>query len=436
MQTRFSDAQRRQPMIAEADDILRKCVHCGFCTATCPTFVLTGDERDSPRGRIWMIRDMLEAGTPAPAATGYHLDRCLTCLSCMTTCPSGVDYAHLVDAGRQYVNETRPRAYTDWLLRRLLVRLVPFPRRMRLALTLSLLAVPFVRLLPSRLRAMVESRPRGLPKHDPVGDEDAVLSPTLPVRGRVILLQGCAQRVIEPEINAATIRLLNRLGVEVVVRVAAGCCGGLAHHSGETEVAEAMMKQTIRDWAATARQTDVDAIVINTSGCGTTIKDYGHYFAADKAMAEDAALVSDLAMDISEYLDHLGLEGVDPAIAAGMSVAYHSACSLQHGQKLREIPKNLLRQAGFSVREITDSHLCCGSAGIYNILQPELAGQLKTRKLASINAAGAELVAAGNIGCINQLKDADAPVLHTVQLLDWATGGPAPKSIERLATKH
>ncbi|NDG45204.1 MAG: glycolate oxidase iron-sulfur subunit, partial [Gammaproteobacteria bacterium] len=295
MQTNIVERYANTDYGREAEAILRKCVHCGFCAATCPTYQLLGDELDGPRGRIYQIKEILEGATPT-ASTQTHLDRCLTCRSCETTCPSGVDYAHLVDAGRQYVNETRPRAYTDWLLRRLLVRLVPFPRRMRLALTLSLLAVPFVRLLPSRLRAMVESRPRGLPKHDPVGDEDAVLSPTLPVRGRVILLQGCAQRVIEPEINAATIRLLNRLGVEVVVRVAAGCCGGLAHHSGETEVAEAMMKQTIRDWAATARQTDVDAIVINTSGCGTTIKDYGHYFAADKAMAEDAALVSDLAM--------------------------------------------------------------------------------------------------------------------------------------------
>ena len=437
MQTHFSKASLERPEIKMADDILRKCVHCGFCTATCPTFVLTGDERDSPRGRIWMMRDALGGGDTgdqmALADVGYHLDRCLGCMSCMTTCPSGVDYLHLVDIGRAEVEKTMTRPIADALIRKLLAGLVPRAGLFNLALKLAGLGRPFAGIMPRRIAAMLRSAPEKLGGVDKIGAIDQIFAPEKPVQKRVILLQGCAQRAIAPQINAATLRLLSALGVEVVVRQLARCCGGLSHHINESDSAHQQMAATARAWKADIDKGNLDAIIVNTSGCGTTLKDYAHLLSADAELAQTGEKITSLAMDITEFLAaHADL----PALPEkGLSVAYHSACSLQHGQKVTSTPKNLLENAGFEVRLIAESHLCCGSAGVYNILQPELASQLQSRKIGNINKAKADIVAAGNLGCINQIAGADAPVCHTIQLLDWAYGGLVPQGLENLASR-
>jgi len=425
MQTSFSLAQLADPDIREADKILRACVHCGFCTATCPTYVLLGDELDGPRGRIYLIKEMLERDAPATAKVVKHLDRCLSCLSCMTTCPSGVHYMHLVDQGRRRIEETYRRPFLDRALREVLARVLPRPGLFRLALLGAQLARPLARLLPERLAAMLRLSARPAHAPSPV-DRPQVFPAEGPRRKRVALLTGCVQQVIAPEINEATVRVLTRHGCEVVVVRGAGCCGALEHHLGRESLER--VRANVDAWSAEAAGAGLDAIAINASGCGTMVKDYGFLLREDAGHAEQAAHVSALAKDVSELLSELGLRR--PTIATGQRVAYHSACSLQHGQKIHAVPKQLLQQAGFAVQEVPEAHLCCGSAGTYNMLQPELAGALKARKLASIASVEPEIVAAGNIGCIAQLADgAGIPVLHTVELLDWATGGPKPAAL-------
>ncbi len=433
MQTNFSDVQLRDPEISTANDVLRSCVHCGMCTATCPTFLLLGDELDSPRGRIYLIKDMLEAGRPATEDVVRHVDRCLSCLSCMTTCPSGVNYMHLVDHARVHIERTYKRPWHERLLRGTLAVVLPRPRLLRLVLLGSVLARPLARFLPrtgtftGRLRAMLSLAPARVPSPSNL-DRHRVHSALGERRARVALLTGCAQIVLDPEINAATIRLLTRMGVEVVVPPGAGCCGALTHHMGKLSSAKRAAAANIAVWSREIEGAGLDAVIINTSGCGTTVKDYGHMFRTDtgplKARAEKVAAI---AMDITEFL---ASHGYAPTRAApGLTVAYHAACSLQHGQKITDAPKALLRQAGFTVREPVESHICCGSAGTYNLLQPEIAGQLKARKLGHLNATGADIVAAGNIGCMTQLSGDRMPVVHTVQLLDWMAGGPKPASL-------
>ncbi|EEW25202.1 glycolate oxidase subunit GlcF [Rhodobacter ferrooxidans] len=427
MQTAFTPEQLRDPGIARANQILRACVHCGFCTATCPTYQLLGDEADSPRGRIYLIKDMLETGRPADARTVKHIDRCLSCLACMTTCPSGVHYMHLVDHARLHIERTYRRPWPDRALRWLLARVIPHPARFRLALRAARWGRPFASLMPdARLRAMLAMAPAALPVASD-SDRPQVFAAVGPCKLRVALLTGCAQKVLNPDINDATIRLLRRLGCEVVVARGAGCCGALTHHMGKEAEAHASASANIAAWMAEARGAGLDAVVINASGCGTTVKDYGHMF-RDGPLAADAAAVSALALDITELLEKIGLpEGA----AKGLRVAYHAACSLQHGQKVKAAPKDLLRRVGFTVVEPADSHLCCGSAGTYNLLQPELSGQLKARKLATLAATGPQVIATGNIGCMMQLgPGAGVPVLHTVELLDWATGGPQPRGLQ------
>ncbi len=433
MQTHFTDAQLAQPDIAQADDILRKCVHCGFCTATCPTFVLTGDERDSPRGRIWMMRDMLEGSEIDVQKVGHHLDRCLTCLSCMTTCPSGVDYMHLVDIGRKHVAETTARPFADLLIRKILALTVPVAGRFHIALKIASLSKFLAPLMPPRMRAMVTLAPAKVGNLDPVGATDAVYTAAhqhkKPIK-RVMLLAGCAQRAIDPDINAATLRLLKRLGIEVLVRQRASCCGALAHHIDAHDAAHQQICATIDAWRFEVESGTIDAIIVNTSGCGTTLKDYGNLMRDNAEYADIAVKISALACDVTELLDSVEMgQSVAPR---GLSVAYHSACSMQHGQKITELPKQLLSRAGFEIKAIANAHLCCGSAGVYNVLQPDLSQGLKERKIVSINKAGADIVAAGNLGCINQLADVDAPICHTVQLLDWAYGGPAPTQLNKI----
>ena len=420
MQTFFSADQLAIPKLAEANKILRSCVHCGFCTATCPTYQVLGDELDSPRGRIYLIKDMLETGRPADARTVKHLDRCLSCLACATTCPSGVDYMHLIDQAREYVEDTYRRPLIDRLLRAVLARVIPYPTRFRLALFAARLARPVARFLPdARLRAMVAMAPRRLP---PVSrnDDPQVFAAQGPVKMRVALMTGCAQRALNTDINDATIRLLTRLGAEVVIARGQGCCGALTQHMGRTGDARAAAAANVAAFMAESRAGGLDALVINTSGCGTTVKDYGHLFPGDA----DAATVAGMARDVSEVVEALGLP---QGVARGIRVAYHAACSLQHGQRIRDTPKTLLRRAGFTVVEPQDSHLCCGSAGTYNLLQPEISAALQARKQATLQATKPDVIAAGNIGCMMQIgAGIGVPVVHTVELLDWATGGPKP----------
>jgi glycolate oxidase iron-sulfur subunit len=431
MQTRFSLAQLADPATAEANRILRACVHCGFCTATCPTYVLLGDELDSPRGRIYLIKDMLEQGRPATADVVKHVDRCLSCLSCMTTCPSGVHYMHLVDHARAHVEKTYRRPLRDRLVRWLLAAVLPYPERLRAALRLAPLARPFAGLLSaiglSPLAAMLRLAPAA-GSVAPSREERRIHPADGPRKGRVALLQGCANRVLGVDVNAATIRLLNRLGIEVVTPEGEGCCGALVHHMGREHESHVQARTNIDVWMAEIEGEGLDAIVINVSGCGTTVKDYGFMLRTDPAYAGKAARVSGLAKDVSEYLAALPAAG--PVQPTGLTVAYHAACSLQHGQRVVRQPKELLTRHGFIVKEIPEGHLCCGSAGTYNILQSEIAQTLRDRKIANIAQLSPDVIAAGNIGCMTQIASGTAiPVVHPVELIDWATGGPKPAGL-------
>ena len=426
MQTNFTLAQLADPDVAESEKILRTCVHCGFCLATCPTYLLTGDELDGPRGRIYLVKDMLESGAPASATVARHIDRCLSCLSCMTTCPSGVNYMHLVDHARRHIEETFVRPLPDRLLRRMLAAVLPFPGRFRLSLRLAQLARPFAALLPGRLKTLIALAPLHVPNASTV-DRPQIFPAEGQRRARVALLSGCAQQVLKPEINAATIRLLTRHGVEVVVADGMGCCGSLTHHLGQEGSALAFARANIDAWCREIDGAGLDAIIANASGCGTTLKDYGFMLRQDPAWAAKAAKVSALARDVTEVMAEIGLA---PSKTGSMRVAYHSACSMQHGQKLHRPPRALLEAAGFEIAEIPEAHLCCGSAGTYNILQPEFAEPLRQRKIGNIHSTGAAAVATGNIGCIQQLESGlGMPILHTVELLDWATGGPKPAGL-------
>lgn len=434
MKTDFSPTQLADPDIAEADKILRKCVHCGFCTATCPTYVLLGDELDSPRGRIYLIKEMLEKDQKPTKEVVKHIDRCLSCLACMTTCPSGVNYMHLVDQARVKIEKEYVRPLPERLLRDVLAFVLPRPALFRLSMTAARLARPLAALLPStrkqaspnllsRVKAMLTMAPKQLPPAGPAGG--SVFPAIGPRRARVALLQGCAQQVLAPRINDAAIRLLTRHGVEVVLVRDEQCCGALTHHLGRDSDAIARAKANISVWLGEADRGGLDAILVTASGCGTVIKDYGYMLREDAEFAAPAAKVSSLAKDISEYVTALELPIPDKQ--SNLVVAYHSACSLQHGQKITQAPKELLSKNGFVVKDIPESHLCCGSAGTYNLLQPDIASRLRDRKVANIASVKPDVIAAGNIGCMVQIAGGtDVPVVHTIELLDWATGGPRP----------
>jgi glycolate oxidase iron-sulfur subunit len=443
MQTNFSLGQLADPQNYASEKILRACVHCGFCTATCPTYVLLGDELDSPRGRIYLIKEMLEADAPATKEVVKHIDRCLSCLSCMTTCPSGVHYMHLVDHARDHIEETYKRPLTDRLLRWMLATVLPNPALFRVASVAGWLAKPFAPVLRAlgltRLAAMASLSPgaRLAPPADRIGK---VFPATGTRRGRVALLYGCINPVLAPSSNEAAIRMLNRNGIEVVVAKGEACCGSLVHHMGREEQAMAQARNNIDAWTAEIAGEGLDAILVTVSGCGTTIKDYGFMFRAEEAYAAKASRVSGLTKDITEYLATLD---VKPARAPNhttlhmtkpLTVAYHSACSLQHGQRVAREPKELLSKFGFVVKDVPEGHLCCGSAGTYNILQPELAQQLRDRKVANIERLKPDVIAAGNIGCITQIGGGTGiPMVHTIELLDWASGGPVPEPLKGLA---
>jgi glycolate oxidase iron-sulfur subunit len=439
MKTEFSLAQLADPDIAEADKILRACVHCGFCTATCPTYVLLGDELDSPRGRIYLIKEMLEKDKPPTKEVVKHIDRCLSCLACMTTCPSGVNYMHLVDQARVRIEKDYTRPLTERILRAVLAWVLPRPGLFRASMILARWGRPLAALLPTprtdskvsagsptllrRIKAMLALAPGRLPAAGPAGG--SVFPAQGPRRGRVALLQGCAQQVLAPRINQAAINVLTRHGIEVVLVKDEQCCGALTHHLGHDGDALARARANITVWLDEAERGGLDAILVTTSGCGTVIKDYGFMLREDRDFAAAAAKVSALAKDITEYVS--GIELQPPRQHGDIVIAYHSACSLQHGQKITQAPKELLSKSGFVVKDVPESHLCCGSAGTYNILQPDIAVRLRDRKVANIAAVKPDMIAAGNIGCMVQIASGTSvPVVHTIELLDWATGGPKP----------
>ncbi len=452
MQTHFSPEQLKDASIERSNEILRACVHCGFCTATCPTYQILGDELDSPRGRIYLIKDMLENNRIPDDKTVTHIDRCLSCLACMTTCPSGVHYMHLIDYAREYVEEKYSRRWDDKAIRWILATILPYPNRFRLSIYGAWLAKPFARLLPKKLRAMVEFAPKILP---PVSKNDRPqtfqaktfqaktfqaktfqaknTSEKRPVK-RIALMTGCAQKVLNTEINDATIRILTRHGCDVVVAKGSGCCGALTHHMGKGDQSRATAAKNINAWISEMDKEGLDAIVINASGCGTTVKDYGHMF-KNHPLEKDAKRVAAITKDISEVMGDLGIEGAEKHAqeVADMRVAYHSACSLQHGQQIKTLPKTLLQKVGFEVVEPAEAHLCCGSAGTYNLMQPEISAQLKQRKTDHLKAVDPDVIATGNIGCMMQIgSNINIPTIHTIQLLDYATGGPRPKEIKNI----
>ena len=433
MQTNFSPAQLADSHIQQSEKILRTCVHCGFCTATCPTYLLLGDELDSPRGRIYLIKDMLEGGKPATPEVVRHVDRCLSCLSCMTTCPSGVHYMHLVDHARAHIEKTYVRSLADRFMRGLLGSVLPYRNRFRLALAAAFFAkplTPVIGRLPvvgKRMAAMLALAPGRFPTR--------VATPASDGAGarKVVILEGCAQPVLAPSINAAARRVLARTGVSVVSAPGEGCCGALVHHMGREDAALEFARRNVDAWSKLIEE-GLEAVLITASGCGTTIKDYGFMLREDPAYAQKAARVSELARDITEYL--AGLD-VPKGRETGQVIAYHSACSMQHGQKITDLPKRLLRNAGFVVKDVPEGHICCGSAGVYNILQPEIAARLRARKVANIERTRPQAIATGNIGCITQIgHGTDLPIVHTIELLDWAQGGPLPEALAAGAGFH
>ncbi|HTY49845.1 MAG TPA: heterodisulfide reductase-related iron-sulfur binding cluster [Steroidobacteraceae bacterium] len=460
MQTRFTARQLQDAGTAECEQILRRCVHCGFCTATCPTYVLLGDELDSPRGRIQLIQDMLEQDRPATAAVVQHLDRCLSCLGCMTACPSGVHYQHLIDHARVHVERTYRRPLGQRLARAWLAAVLPHPPRLRRALRAGMLLRALARrspvalrsaaarrwpvlhamlaMLPPRLaRSRGGSATRGLQAGPSAGEQAADVPAAPPPQGarlpapaaarrrRVALLTGCAQSVLAPQVHAATLRLLQRAGMEVLP--VEGCCGALVHHLGRAARAEDFAAALIRRLQVLRSTQGLDAVVTDAAGCGTQLKDLGYLMRGHPQLARAAAEIAALARDATEVLAADGLAWAAPPLR----VAYHSACSLQHGQRVDALPRALLHRAGFRVLTVPEGHLCCGSAGTYNLLQPAIAQSLRERKLANIAATGCEVVAAGNVGCMMQLSGA-VPVVHTVELLDWASGGPVPAGLDAL----
>ena len=412
MQTQLADFIRDTPEGREAEEILRKCVHCGFCTATCPTYQLLGDELDGPRGRIYLIKQVLEGAEPTEK-TRLHLDRCLTCRSCESTCPSGVHYSRLLDIGRAVVAERVPRHGGEALMRRTLREFVPRPRLFGLAMG----AGRAVRgLLPKSLQDKVPTlRPAGAwpaPRH----------------ARRVIALAGCAQPAMAPSINAAAARVLDALGISMVELPGAGCCGAVRFHLDDAEGARADARRNIDVWWPDIEAGRIEAIVMTASGCGVQVRDYGHLLQHDPAYAERARRVAELTRDIAELVLAEG-EALRARLAARAQprepLAWHAPCTLQHGQRIRGTVESLLTAAGYELTPVRDAHLCCGSAGTYSILQPELSGRLRANKLDALLEGGAGRIASANIGCITHLQaGTDKPVLHWIELID-ARLGPA-----------
>ena len=432
MQTNFTKKQLQDSNISSADGILRKCVHCGFCNATCPTYQIVGDELDGPRGRIYLIKDMLENDKPANEKIAKHIDRCLSCYACMTTCPSGVNYMHLVDHARNHIEKTFVRPFFDRFIRNLLSKILPSPTLFRMAGYSARLFYPFRFLFPKKIKNMMKYMPNSFPVSRQENKE--IYSPVGKTYARVALLTGCVQRVISPQINDATIDILNRHGVEVIVPKKVDCCGSLNHHLGKEELAHKSFINNINSWFKWYEEKNLDAILVTTSGCGTTLKDYGYIFRdhPDKELRRKAKMVSSLAKDVTEYLGkNIKLNYVKKD--KKFTIAYHSACSMQHGQKIHNQPMDLLKKTGNEIVEIPDGHLCCGSAGTYNLLQDEMATELLKRKVSNIDKVKPDFISTGNIGCMTQISSGTKiPIVHTIEILNWYTGGEKPAAINLL----
>jgi glycolate oxidase iron-sulfur subunit len=432
MQTNFTKKQLQDSNISSADGILRKCVHCGFCNATCPTYQIVGDELDGPRGRIYLIKDMLENDKPANEKIAKHIDRCLSCYACMTTCPSGVNYMHLVDHARNHIEKTFVRPFFDRFIRNLLSKILPSPTLFRMAGYSARLFYPFRFLFPKKIKNMIKYMPNSFPVSRQENKE--IYSPVGKTYARVALLTGCVQRVISPQINDATIDILNRHGVEVIVPKKVDCCGSLNHHLGKEELAHKSFINNINSWFKWYEEKNLDAILVTTSGCGTTLKDYGYIFRdhPDKELRRKAKMVSSLAKDVTEYLGkNIKLNYVKKD--KKFTIAYHSACSMQHGQKIHSQPMDLLKKTGNEIVEIPDGHLCCGSAGTYNLLQDEMAAELLKRKVSNIDKVKPDFISTGNIGCMTQISSGTKiPIVHTIEILNWYTGGEKPIAINLL----
>ncbi len=434
METHFSKEQLKDEDNKSSEKILRKCVHCGFCNTTCPTYHLLGDELDGPRGRIYLIKDMLENNKPANAKIVKHIDRCLSCYSCMTTCPSGVNYMHLIDHGRNHIEKTYKRPFKDRFIRDFLSITLSNSINFRVIAILTRFIKPFSFFFPKKLKEMINFMPGKFTKKTlPKMKVYPAHKRKKPV-ARVALLTGCVQKVISPQINEATIRLLNRHGIEVVVSKGIDCCGSLNHHLGKSDLANQTFKKNISIWYDEYLKNGLDAIISNTSGCGTTLKDYGFIFRSDN-LKKEAKKISELTKDISEYLEeNVKLNFIkDNKNTKEYKIAYHSACSMQHGQKIHDLPINLIKKTGNQVFNIPDGHLCCGSAGTYNLLQSDIAKKLLENKISNIEKIKPQFIATGNIGCITQIANGTKiPILHTVEIIDWYTGGPKPEVLRKL----
>jgi glycolate oxidase iron-sulfur subunit len=429
MQTNFTKKQLQDSNITTADEILRKCVHCGFCNATCPTYQIVGDELDGPRGRIYLIKDMMENDKPANEKIVKHIDRCLSCYSCMTTCPSEVNYMHLVDHARNHIEKTFVRPFFDRFIRSLLSKILPSPTLFRIVGYLARLFYPFRFLFSKKIKNMLKYIPNSFPKSKQENKE--IYSIAGKTYARVALLTGCVQRVISPQINDATIEILNRHGVQVIVPKQVDCCGSLNHHLGKEYLAHKSFINNINSWSKWYKEKSFDAILVTTSGCGTTLKDYGYIFRnhPDKELKKKAKMISSLAKDVTEYLGkNIKLNYIKQE--KKFKIAYHSACSMQHGQKVHKQPMDLLKKTGNEIVEIPDGHLCCGSAGTYNLLQDEMASELLKRKVSNIEKVKPDLISTGNIGCITQISSGTKiPIVHTIEILNWYTGGSKPAVI-------
>jgi glycolate oxidase iron-sulfur subunit len=430
MQTSFTEKQLENKENKSSESILRKCVHCGMCNATCPTYGISGDELEGPRGRIYLIKDMLENNKPANKKITQHIDSCLSCYACMTTCPSGVNYMHLIDHGRNHVEETYKRPFIDRIFRNILSFVLPRPKVFLSLAILTKFIKPISFLMPEFLRNSLKLMPDKIPSKK-IKTQKTYSPQNGKIISRVALLTGCVQRVISPEINEATIRLLNRHNVEVVVMPDIDCCGSLNHHLGKKDKAENSFVKNIKSWHNEYLANGLDAIISNTSGCGTTLKDYGHIFRNDKELKKQAKKISELTKDITEFLDENLKLNIKKNEEKKYKIAYHSACSMQHGQKVHDQPKQLISKTGNEVLDIPEGHLCCGSAGTYNILHQKMAKSLLKNKVSNIEKIGPDFISTGNIGCMTQISTGTRiPIIHTVELLDWFTGGPKPYKLK------
>ena len=431
MQTTFSPEQLKHKNNKSTEEIVRKCVHCGMCNATCPTYQILGDELDGPRGRIYLIKDMLENNKPGNEKIAKHLDRCLSCYGCMTTCPSGVNYMHLIDHGKNHLEKTFKRPIIQRIFRSFLSLTLPNPKVFRTLSVLVNIVRPLNFIFPEFIKNSMKLMPARLPKKTLKIQKIYSVTKKIPV-ARVALLTGCVQRVISPEINESTIRLLNRHQVEVIVLPEINCCGSLDHHMGKEKAAHELFKKNINLWYDEYLNNGLTAIISNTSGCGTTLKDYGFIFRDDKEMKKKAKKISELTKDVSEFLDKdikLDFKKNDKTY----KIAYHSPCSMQHGQKVHQQPINLIEKTGNKVINIPEGHLCCGSAGTYNILQQKIAQTLLKNKVENIEKVEPDFISTGNIGCMSQISSGtNIPIVHTVEIIDWLTGGPKPNKLKSL----